>query len=108
MDKSEDCQLVVARRYTRRKERLKIVTKWRESGLSLAEYAEKTGIAARSLYRWSNDAVPMQEAGTFIELTAMGSGAWAAEVMSKAGLVRLSGSASPAWAASLIRELNRC
>ena len=52
--------------------------------------------------------MPMQEAAAFIELPAMAAGSWAAEVTCKSGSIRLSGSASPAWAASLIQELNRC
>lgn len=109
MDKSEDCQLVVVRKNTRRRERLKIVEKWRRTGLSAAEYAEKSGINEGTLSRWGREAVPMRETAPFIELPAVGAGAaWGAEIESKAGAVRLSASVSPLWAAALIRELNRC
>jgi transposase-like protein len=108
MNKSEDCQLVATRRYTRRDERLRIVAAWRQSGLSAVEYAEQAGITVRNLYRWKGNAGPEGEAMSFIELPAMPTGAWSAEVMSKSGSVRLSASACPSWAASLIRELNRC
>jgi len=108
MDKSEDCQLVVAKRYTRRGERLKIVEKWRRTGLSASEYSEKSGINVGTLCRWGREAVPMRETTPFIELQAAASGAWTAEVTSKEGSVRFSPSACPVWAAALIRELNRC
>jgi hypothetical protein len=108
MNQSEDCRVVVARRYTRRDERLKIVETMRQSGLSAAEFAKQRGIPVRKLYRWRNAPLPAQTAAAFIELPAIATGSWMAEVTSKAGGVRLSGSASPVWAASLIRELNRC
>ena len=108
MNKSEECRLVPTRQYTRRDERLKVMESFRQSGLSTQQYAEQTGIPARKLYRWRRDAMPMQEAAAFIELPAIAAGSWAAEVTCKSGSVRLSGSASPAWAASLIQELNRC
>ena len=108
MDKSEDCQLVVAKRYTRRGERLKIVEKWRRTGLSAAEYSEKSGINVGTLCRWGREAVPMRETTSFIELPAMADAVWGAEIASKAGSVRLSASVSPIWAAALIRELNQC
>ena len=72
-------------------------------GLSAVKFAEKNGTAARTLNRWSPDAICAQEERSFTELTAI-----AAEVTSKAGIVRFSGSGSPACAASLIREFNRC
>jgi len=108
MNKSEDCRLVVARRYTKRDERLRVVTAWRQSGLSAVEFGEQAGIAARKLYRWQGEMVAQAPTAAFIELPAMSTAAWTAEVMSRSGSVRLSASASPVWAASLIRELNRC
>ena len=108
MNESVDCQVVVPRRNTRRRERLKIVAKWRRTGLSAAEYAEKSGINEGTLSRWGREAVPTRETMPFIELPAIGDGGWAAEVASKVGAVRLSASVSPAWAAALVRELNQC
>ena len=110
MEKSEECQLVVPRkRNTRRRERLKIVEKWRRTGLTAAEYAEKTGINEGTLSRWGREAVPVGQAEAFVELPAVGAGSdWGAEIESKAGRVRISGSVSAAWAAALIRELSRC
>jgi len=108
MNKSEESGLVVARRYTRRDERLQIMESLRRSGLSAAQYAEETGIPVRRLYRWGKSAMPAQETSGFIELPPLATGTWAAEVASGAGSVRIAASASPAWAASLIRELNRC
>jgi hypothetical protein len=109
MNKSEDCRLVVAKRYTRRDERLRIMEAWRQSGLSVVEFAAQKGMAVRKLYRWRGaKASTPPEASALIELPSILAGGWTAEVTSKVGAVRLAGSASPVWAASLIRELNRC
>jgi hypothetical protein len=43
-----------------------------------------------------------------VEVPAPVSGAGVAEVMTRGGAVRLFAAAAPAWAAQLVRELNRC
>jgi len=45
---------------------------------------------------------------SLVELPAIATGMWAAEVSSRAGAVRLRPAVDPRWAAALITELNRC
>jgi len=108
MSKSGALQLTVARRYSRREERVRVVEAWKRSGLNGAQYAAHTGIAVAKLYRWGRSTPRPATAVSFVELPPMASSSWAAEVTSRAGCVRLAGSASPVWAGALIRELNRC
>lgn len=43
-----------------------------------------------------------------IEVPAVAASAWAAEVATRNGTIRLSPVASPRWAGQLIRELSQC
>lgn len=51
MIKSGALQLTVARRYSRREERVRVVEAWKRSGLKGAQYAAYTEIAVAKLYR---------------------------------------------------------
>jgi transposase-like protein len=101
------------RRHLRPAEREQIVAGWVQSGLSAAEVAQRTGVSLSSLWRWKHQrsarARPMVPATpALVEVPPPISGLSVAEVMTHGGVVRLFPAASPAWAADLIRELNRC
>ena len=83
-------------------------------GLSTAEeVARQTGVSRSSLSRWKQalgtNEPAVQTSPALVEVPAPAvSGAGVAEVMTRSGAVRLYAAATPAWAAQLIRELNRC
>jgi len=92
----------------------KIVAAWASSGLSARAFASEAGMPAHRLYEWRRAARQRQNETTaivpFVEVpreSAMSSG-WAAEALTRSGVVRFSLTASPAWAGRLVRELNRC
>lgn len=101
------------RRHLRPVEREQIVVRWVQSGLSAAEVAQRTGVSPSSLWRWkgqlSTSARPMgTPVPALVEVPPPIGGLRVAEVMTRGGPVRLFAGASPAWAAALLRELNRC
>ncbi len=105
--------MVVAgkRRYARRLERAEIVVACEASGLSVAAFAAQRGLHRQALYRWRSEQrrSPARRAVALVEVPAPKvAGAWAAEVMTAHGPLRLSLTATPSWAGELIRELRRC
>lgn len=110
MNENKNLVLVGKRRYARPAERTEILTAWAASGLSVVEFAAQRGLDKRSLYRWRGQErrSPIRRAVSLVEVPAPAAGAWAAEVMTGHGPVRLSPAASPSWAGELIRELRRC
>jgi transposase-like protein len=90
--------------------RTRLLTRWAASGLSARAFALEAGVAAHQLYdwrravrTWAPAAVPLVEVPRL-----SGAHGWAAEVATRSGPVQLSTAAAPAWAAQLVRELNRC
>lgn len=79
------------------------------------EVSRQTGVSRQSLARWKQ-AARVQASGAsttggamMMEVPApLASGSWAAEVVTRHGVVRLSALAMPRWAAQLLRELNAC
>jgi transposase-like protein len=85
--------LVRGRQVIRQESRSGLLARWAASGLSARAFALEAGVAAHQLYGWRRSArreTPAAEVGT------------------RSGPVQLSTAAAPAWAAQLIRELNRC
>ncbi len=113
---NDDKALVIAqphRPHLRPAERERALALWAHSGRSAKDVARPLGISRQSLARWKQAArlttasAPVEPA--LVEVPAPGGGgAGVAEVMTRGGAVRLLAPASPAWAAELIRELNRC
>ena len=87
-----------------------ILAAWEASGLSVVAFAAQRGLDRRSLYRWRGQErrAPMRHGVSLVEVPAPVVGAWAAEVMTAHGAVRLSPTAGASWAGALIRELRRC
>jgi transposase-like protein len=111
--KALEVSRVGRRRHLRPPEREQVVVLWAQSGLSGKEVAERTGVSRSSLGRWkqqlSTRARPaVTPIPSLVEVPPPIGGLGAAEVMTRGGAVRLFAAASPAWAAQLIRELNRC
>jgi len=90
--------------------RYRVLARWAASGLSARAFALEAGVATHQLYEWRRSArrdspVPV----AFVEVPRRGGATgWAAEVATRSGAVQLAPTAQPAWAAQLIRELNRC
>lgn len=97
-------------------EREGILKVWAASGKSAEEFAAQSGWSHWTLLRWRTEAArPTRRrtedprgANLLVAVPAPARSVWAAEVMTRSGTVRLAGSASPAWAGQLIRELSRC
>jgi transposase-like protein len=115
---NESKALVVAgprRRHLRPEERAQVLALWTQGRSTAEEVARQTGVSRSSLSRWKQ---ALRSLGTtdpavqtspgLVEVPAPVSGAGVAEVMTRGGAVRLYAAATPAWAAQLIRELNRC
>lgn len=107
------------RRRPQAEEREKILAAWAASGQGVEEVAAATGWTTWTLYRWRAEARggapvrrrrPVERPLVAVPLPApAASGEWAAELLSVTGVrVRLAAGCGPAWAAQLIRELNRC
>ena len=100
------------RRRPSRAERERILARWSETGVSARELARQTGVSAASLFRWKHGARRQRAAPltgpALVEVPAPTNGGWAAEASTGCGMLRFSGSASPQWAAQLLRELARC
>ena len=112
---NDDNVLVIARPHLRPEERARVLALWTKSGLSAEEVARRTGVSRSSLGRWkrARGATPrtvtaMTPSPALVEVPAPIVSAGVAEVTTRGGAVRLFAAASPAWAAELIRELNRC
>ena len=90
--------------------RSQLLARWAASGLSARVFAGEAGVKAHQLYEWRRNNRRAQPAPvTFVEVPRGGAvTGWAAEVTTRSGAVQLSTTAQPAWAAQLIRELNRC
>jgi hypothetical protein len=109
MKENKTLLVVGKRQYIRPVERARILAEWEASGLRAVEFAQQRGLDKRSIYRWRAQVrrAPAREL-SLVEVPAPRTGAWAAEVMTVSGPLRLSLAASPRWAGQLIRELGRC
>ena len=109
---NDDKALVVVRgrQVIPQESRSRLLARWAASGLSARAFALEAGVAAHQLYEWRRSARRETPAATaLIEVPRGGAMTWwAAEVGTRSGPVQLSTAAAPAWAAQLIRELNRC
>ena len=111
MEQNRSLMIVPGRRQARRERWASILTEFDRSGLSGVEFAAVRGIDLRSLYRWrqrERRAGLIPASAGLIEVPRVGVSAWAAEVATRNGTVRLSPGASPRWAGQLIRELSQC
>lgn len=110
MNESKTLMVVPRRQVFAVGSKLRILAAWKASGLSAREFGQDAGIAPYLLYDWRRAArrsttgveVPL------VEVPAPLGGFGAAEIVTQRGLVRLFPAAAPAWAAQLVRELNRC
>jgi hypothetical protein len=102
--------LVRGRQVILQESRSRLLARWAASGLSARAFGQEAGVAAHQLYEWRRSArreTPAADA--LVEVPRGGAMTWwAAEVGTRSGPVQLSTAAAPAWAAQLIRELNRC
>lgn len=112
---NESKALVVAsprRRHLRPEERAQVLALWTQGRSTAEEVARQTGVSRSSLSRWKQALgttdPAVQTSPALVEVPAPVNGAGVAEVMTRGGAVRLYAAAAPAWAAQLIRELNRC
>ena len=115
---NDDNVLVIARPqrpHLRPEERARVLALWTKSGLSAEEVARRTGVSRSSLGRWkrarsatSRTVSAVTRSPALVEVPVPIGGTGLAEVMTRGGTVRLFAAATPAWAAELIRELNRC
>jgi transposase-like protein len=112
---NDDKALVIARPHRphlRPEERARALALWVQSGRSAKEVARQIGVSRQSLVRWKQAArlttVSASAQPTLVEVPAPVGGVGVAEVMTRGGAVRLFATAVPAWAAQLVRELNRC
>lgn len=98
------------RRHLRPAERAQAVALWTQSGRSAKDVARQLDVSRQSLVRWKQAArsTTVSASPGLVEVPAPNGSAGIAEVMTRGGAVRLFAAASPAWAAELIRELNRC
>ena len=109
---NEDKALVVVRggQMISADSRSRLLARWAASGLSARAFALDAGVEMHQLYEWRRR--PRRERPapvTFVEVPRRGAvTSWAAEVATRSGTVQLSTTAQPAWAAQLVRELNRC
>lgn len=87
---------------------MRVVAAWEASRLSAERFAEQTGIPVSSLLRWRRQRLGVPKLVELPAMAALPTSQWAAEILSKAGPVRLSQSTSPSWAAALLREINQC
>ena len=100
------------RRHLLATEREQIIAMWAKCGLTVKEFSQRAGVSPSSLWRWKQDLRPTSRARTvspvLMEVPPPIGGLGSAEVMTRNGSVRLFASATPKWAAQLIRELNQC
>lgn len=90
--------------------RSRLLARWAASGLSARVFAVEAGVEMHQLYEWRRS-MQREPPGpvTFVEVPRRDAVmSWAAEVATRSGTVQLSATAQPAWAAQLVRELNRC
>jgi len=100
--------LVVRGQHTKPEDRMRVLAAWDASRLSAERFAAQSGIPVSSLLRWRRQRLGVPRLVELPAMTPMPTSEWAAEITSKAGPIRLSSSASPAWAAALLREINQC
>jgi hypothetical protein len=87
---------------------MRVIAAWDASGLSADRFAEQSGICVSNLRRWRRQRLGVPKLVELPRVPSMPASDWAAEISSKAGLIRLSPAASPSWAAALLREINQC
>jgi hypothetical protein len=108
MEQNRALMIVPGRRQARRDGWARLIADWNRSGMSGVAFAAERGIDRRALYRWRQRVALAPARPRLIEVPGMESGAWAAEIATRTGTVRLSPSAPPSWAGQLIRELSQC
>jgi len=86
-----------------------------EGGLGAEEVARQAGVSRSSRGRWkralgatAQAVAAVTPSPDLLGVPAPTSHGAVAEVMTNGGVVRLFAAAAPAWAAQLVRELNRC
>lgn len=86
-----------------------MLAQWEASGLSARRFGEQMGLEPYLLYDWRRAARRASSTAELVEVPrTVEMAGWAAEVATARAVVRLSSSASPQWAAQLLRELGRC
>lgn len=104
--------LVLRGQHTKPHERRRVIEAWDASGLSAYRFAAQSGISVSNLRRWRRQTYEAPRQVSLVEVPhaapSQASSDWAAEVSSKVGPIRFAAGASPVWAASLLREVNRC
>jgi len=105
---SSEMGLVVRGQHTKPEDRMRVLAAWDASRLSAERFAAQSGISMSSLLRWRRQRLGVPKLVELPAMTAVPTAEWAAELPSKVGPIRLSHSASPAWAAALLREINQC
>ena len=113
---NDDNALVISRPHRPHlgpEERARVLARWTKGGLGAEEFARQAGVSRSSLGRWKRalgaTAQTVRPSPALVEVPAPVSCHGAvAEVMTNGGAVRLFAAAAPAWAAQLVRELNRC
>jgi len=103
--------LVRGRQVIPQESRSRLLARWAASGLSARAFALEAGVEPHQLYEWRRNARREQPPAQVALVEVPRNGAvtwWAAEVGTRSGTVQLSTAAAPAWAAQLVRELNRC
>ena len=110
MNEDKALMVVRGRQLISADSRSRLLARWAASGLSARAFALEAGVEMHQLYEWRRS--PRREPPapvTFVEVPRRGAVTWwAAEVATRSGTVQLSTTAQPAWAAQLVRELNRC
>jgi len=110
MNESKTLMVLPGRRVFAAASKMRALAAWKASGLSAREFGLGAGVAPHLLYDWRR-AARRSTAGVdvpLVEVPAPLDGFGAAEIVTQRGLVRLFPAAAPAWAAQLVRELNRC
>ena len=110
MNEDKALVLVRGRQGMLQESRSRLLARWATSGLSARAFAQEAGMAAHPLSEGRRSARREPPAADALVEVPRGSAMtwWAAEVGTRSGPVQLSTAAAPAWAAQLIRELNRC
>jgi transposase-like protein len=91
-------------------ERAQWVSRWRSSGLSRDRFADRHGLSASTLYRWSQQIGGEERARRFTEVRVVGSlGGAPIEVQHPSGcVVRLSGAVDEVQLTAVLRALGSC
>jgi transposase-like protein len=94
-------------------ERARILADWAASGQTAGAMSAAADWSKSALYRWRTSQGELSlrktdEPRPLVAVPAPIANSAVAEVLTRSAAVRLFATASPQWAAQLIRELNRC